>query len=65
VPLEEVYKNWPVSLDPDVHVQALMQLFNAGVTQVYVHSGQQDQMRVINFYGQQVLPRLRQQLKQG
>jgi len=65
VPLEEVYKEWPVSTDPEVHAQALMELFNAGVTEAHVHSGQHDQMRVINFYSREVLPRVRRQLEQG
>jgi F420-dependent hydroxymycolic acid dehydrogenase len=59
IPLEEVYKDWPISTDPNVHVQALQKLFDAGATQVYVHSGQPNQQRVIDFYGRQVLPRLR------
>ncbi len=50
VPLEEVYKEWPVSTDPEVHVQALLALFKAGATEAHIHSSQQDQMRVINFY---------------
>jgi len=62
IPLEDVYKDWPISTDPDVHVQALVKLFDAGATQVYVHSGQLDQARVIEFYGQYVLPRLRRQM---
>jgi len=65
VPLEEVYKDWPVSTDPEVHAQALMELFNAGVTEAHIHSGQHDQMRVINFYSREVLPRVRRQLEQG
>jgi TAT-translocated FGD2 family F420-dependent dehydrogenase len=60
IPLEEVYKEWPVSTDPDVHVKAILKLFGQGATTVFVHSGQADQQRVIEFYGQQVLPRLRQ-----
>jgi len=60
-PLEEVYKDWPISTDPAVHVQALQKLFDAGATQVFVHSGQPDQQKVISFYGSQVLPRLRRQ----
>ena len=59
IPLEQVYKDWPVSTDPNVHVQALTELFDSGVTQVNIHSGQADQKRVIDFYGKEVLPRLR------
>jgi TAT-translocated FGD2 family F420-dependent dehydrogenase len=56
--LEDVYKNWLVSDDPEEHAQSIQQLIDAGVTQVYVHSGQYDQQRVIDFYGKEVLPRL-------
>jgi hypothetical protein len=58
VPLESVHRDWPVSPDADVHVEALTRLFDSGVTSVLVHSGQADQMRVIEFYGTQVFPRL-------
>lgn len=57
--LEDVYKNWLVSDDPDEHAQSIQKLLDGGVTQVYVHSGQFDQQRVIDFYGNEVLPRLR------
>jgi TAT-translocated FGD2 family F420-dependent dehydrogenase len=59
IPLEDVYREWPVSTDPQVHVQAIAKLFSQGATTVFIHSGQADQMRVIDFYGKQVLPRLR------
>jgi alkanesulfonate monooxygenase SsuD/methylene tetrahydromethanopterin reductase-like flavin-dependent oxidoreductase (luciferase family) len=62
VPLEKVYHGWPVSRDPDVHVQALIDLFTSGAHTVLVHSGQTAQHQIIDFYGQQVLPRVRQQL---
>jgi TAT-translocated FGD2 family F420-dependent dehydrogenase len=65
VPLEEVYKEWPVSTDPEVHAQSLFELFQAGVTEAHVHSGQHDQMRVIDFYGREVLPRVRRRLEQA
>jgi TAT-translocated FGD2 family F420-dependent dehydrogenase len=59
VTLEQVYADWPVSEDPQVHLAALERYFAAGVTDIIVHSGQQDQERVIRFYGEQVLPLLR------
>jgi F420-dependent hydroxymycolic acid dehydrogenase len=59
IPLEQVYREWMVSTDADVHVHALTELFNSGATHVNIHSGQADQRRVIDFYGQEVLPRLR------
>ncbi len=65
LPLQQIYSKWPVSTDPDVHVKALVDLFNAGATIVNVHSGQSDQRRVIEFYGKRVLPRVHEQLKQA
>jgi alkanesulfonate monooxygenase SsuD/methylene tetrahydromethanopterin reductase-like flavin-dependent oxidoreductase (luciferase family) len=59
VPLEEAYKDWPIGNDPEVHVQAIKKLIDGGVTHVFVHSAQRDQASVIEFYGRQVLPRLR------
>jgi TAT-translocated FGD2 family F420-dependent dehydrogenase len=59
VPLRSVYADWPVSEDPAVHVKAIRKLIDAGVQQVFVHSGQRDQRRVLAFYGREVLPRLR------
>ena len=64
-PIQSVYGKWPVSTDPDVHVKAVMDLFTAGATIVNIHCGQADQRKVIEFYGKQVLPRVRQQLKQS
>jgi len=34
-------------------------LFDGGVTQVYVHSAQADQQKVIDFYSKKVLPLVR------
>lgn len=56
---EQAAEGWVVSEDPEEHVQALRKLFDAGVSQVFVHGGQLDQRRVIDFYGREVLPRLR------
>ncbi|HEY2459510.1 MAG TPA: TIGR03557 family F420-dependent LLM class oxidoreductase [Candidatus Acidoferrum sp.] len=59
VPLKEVYEDWPVSTDPEVHIQAVEKLFASGATIVNIHTGQQDQRRVIEFYGERVIPKLR------
>jgi dTDP-glucose pyrophosphorylase len=48
-----------VSEDPGVHVVAIQKLTEMGATDVFIHSGQHDQQRVIEFYGREVLPRLR------
>ena len=59
VPLEKVYGDWPVSTDPAIHIKAITELFDSGATIVNVHSGQEDQKRVIEFYGKEVLPRIK------
>lgn len=56
---EEVMQKWVISTDPDEHAQSIQQLIDGGVTQIYIHIGQHDQQRGIEFYGREVLPRLR------
>ena len=56
LPLEKVYGDWPVSTDPAPHIKKVNELFESGVSIVNIHSGQQDQKRVIEFYGREVIP---------
>jgi len=58
IPLEQVYSEWPVSTDPNVHLKKMTELFQSGATMINIHTGQHDQRRVIEFYGKQVLPKL-------
>jgi TAT-translocated FGD2 family F420-dependent dehydrogenase len=62
VPLKDVYKRWVISKSPDAHAQAILGLLNAGITHVQIHSPQADQRSVIDFFGKQVLPLVRQSL---
>jgi TAT-translocated FGD2 family F420-dependent dehydrogenase len=59
VPLEEVYEKWIVSPDPKVHIDALKKLLDGGITTLILHSPQEDQQAVIDFYAKSVLPELR------
>lgn len=59
VPLEQVYADWPVSTDANVHIKAVNELFESGVTICNIHTGQEDQEKVIQFYGKEVIPKLR------
>jgi G6PDH family F420-dependent oxidoreductase len=59
VPLDRVVEGWAIGTDPEVHVKVLSELFASGATGVHIHSGQHDQQKVIAFYGNEVLPRLR------
>ncbi|MGA9528963.1 MAG: TIGR03557 family F420-dependent LLM class oxidoreductase [Terriglobales bacterium] len=63
LPLEKVYGDWPVSEDPAVHIKAVNDLFESGATIVNIHSGQADQKRVIEFYGKEVLPKVKSMRK--
>lgn len=55
---EEVTQNWVVSDSPEAHASELRKLIEGGVSQIYIHAGQLDQRRVIDFYGNEVLPLL-------
>ncbi len=57
-PIEQIIKEWPVGTDANLHVTKIKQLFDSGANIVNIHSGQQDQARVIEFYGSHVLPKL-------
>ncbi len=59
IPLQTVFANWPVSTDPNVHIQAIQKLVTMGVTHVFVHSAQQDQLGVIDYFSRYVLPKVR------
>ena len=59
IPLDQVYGKWPVSTDPQVHIQGLRKLIDGGVTHIFAHLPQPDQHKVIEFYGREVLPHVR------
>jgi len=56
--------HWFISGDPDAHVQLAEKYLQAGFTHLFFHSPGQQQREFIQFYGQQVLPRLRQKYGQ-
>ncbi|MFI5912028.1 TIGR03557 family F420-dependent LLM class oxidoreductase [Dactylosporangium sp. NPDC051541] len=56
-PLPQVYAKWPRGTDPAPHIAVLQHIIDGGGTP-FVHSGQSDQRRVIDFYGAEVLPKL-------
>jgi F420-dependent hydroxymycolic acid dehydrogenase len=56
LPIEKLLADWTVSPRPEQHIAALNELFESGATIVNIHSGQTDQQKVIDFYGNWVLP---------
>jgi alkanesulfonate monooxygenase SsuD/methylene tetrahydromethanopterin reductase-like flavin-dependent oxidoreductase (luciferase family) len=65
IPLEKVHADWPKGTDPAVHIKAVEELFAQGATIVNIHAGQNDQRRVIEFYGREVLPKVRRNKNAG
>lgn len=59
IPIEKVIEGWPVGNNPEDHVRVISQLYESGATGVHIHAGQSNQRAVIDFYGKEVLPRLR------
>jgi F420-dependent hydroxymycolic acid dehydrogenase len=59
IPLDQVYSEWPVSSDLNVHLKKVQELFESGATIVNIHSGQADQERVIQFYGKEIRPKVK------
>ena len=57
--LDQVVESWLVSQDPPDHISQIRRLFEAGATQVAIHSLQPDQDKLIEFYGKEVLPAFR------
>jgi len=62
IPVEEAMQLYTVGETAEPHVRKIVELVRGGVTQVYVHSGQSEQRRVIEFYGREVLPPVRREL---
>jgi TAT-translocated FGD2 family F420-dependent dehydrogenase len=57
VPLPQVSASWVRGTDPAPHIVAAQKLLDAGVTP-FIHAPQADPRRVIDFYGQHILPEL-------
>ena len=59
IPVDQILEDMTIGTDPELHVQKLHEAFQGGATEVHIHSGQPNQRKVIEFYGKEVLPRLR------
>lgn len=63
IKIEELIADWAVGTDPNIHIKKTQELFDSGAWIVNIHSGQADQKKVIDFYGREVLPKVRQGAK--
>ena len=59
VPTERAAKRWIVSTDPDEHVERLSEMIDLGFTHLVFHAPGPDQIRFLDLYSSEVLPRLR------
>ena len=59
IPLERVLQDWTISKDPKVHRNAIQELGNLGATHVVVHIAAADQLKVIDYFGREVLSGMR------
>ena len=60
VPAERAAKRWIVSTDPDEHVERLSEMIDLGFTHLVFHAPGPDQIRFLDLYSSEVLPRLRE-----
>jgi hypothetical protein len=58
IPLEKVMSDWAIGPDPEIHIKKINELLASGVTKVNIHSAQRDQKKVIEFYRDNVLPKV-------
>ncbi|MDB6014582.1 MAG: fgd [Gammaproteobacteria bacterium] len=59
VPVERAAKRWIVSTDPDEQVERIRPYVEMGFRHLVFHAPGPDQVRFLNLYADQVLPRLR------
>jgi coenzyme F420-dependent glucose-6-phosphate dehydrogenase len=59
LPLEKVATRWLVSSDPDEHVEQIARYVDYGFTHLVFHAPGPDQLRFLEQFGAQVLPKLR------
>lgn len=59
IPIQDVYKNWVISENPQDHAKMIKNLWSKGFTHINVNIRQTDQQAGIDFYAKQVLPLLK------
>ena len=59
LPIEKVASRWLVSSDPEEHVEQIATYVGYGFTHLVFHAPGPDQLRFLELYGKEILPRLR------
>ncbi|OJF14610.1 glucose-6-phosphate dehydrogenase (coenzyme-F420) [Couchioplanes caeruleus] len=65
LPIGRTVTRWIVSSDPDEHAAKVAEYLDMGFRHLVFHAPGPDQDRFLRVYGEQVLPRLRDRVKQG
>lgn len=58
-------EGWPIGTDAVAHIKVIEKLFQSGTTMVNIHAGQSDQIRVIEFYKDKIIPQLKSRSRIG
>ena len=59
LPLEKAASRWLVSNDPEEHVEQIAEYVGYGFTHLVFHAPGPDQLRFLELYGREIMPRLR------
>ena len=59
LPIDRIASRWIVSTDPDEHVEKIAPYIELGFNRLVFHAPGADQMRFLNLYAKEVMPRLR------
>jgi len=59
LPIDRIASRWIVSTDPDEHVEKIAPYVELGFDHLVFHAPGADQMRFLNLYAKEVMPRLR------
>ena len=59
LPLEKAASRWLVSNDPEEHVEQIAEYVGYGFTHLVFHAPGPDQLRFLELYGKEIMPRLR------
>ncbi len=59
ISIEDVTKDWTISTDPQVHLNAIKELANLGATHIVLHVAMPNQLEIIDFFGHEVLPTIK------
>jgi alkanesulfonate monooxygenase SsuD/methylene tetrahydromethanopterin reductase-like flavin-dependent oxidoreductase (luciferase family) len=56
--IETLLKDWAISTDPQIHIDAIKELASKGATHIVLHIATPNQQEAIDFFGREVLPNI-------